>query len=89
MLNWSLTFLVLAIVAAVFGFGGIASGAVEIARVLFLLFLVMFVVSIRNRDWSRPFLRRQSSGRVCFPKPKFWASSIACRRERPGLRVSG
>jgi uncharacterized membrane protein YtjA (UPF0391 family) len=38
--------LVLAIVAAVFGFGGIASGAVEIARVLFLLFLVMFVVSM-------------------------------------------
>lgn len=55
MLSWELTFFVLALVAAVFGFGGIAAGAVEIGRILFFLFLVLFVVSlitggIRRRD---------------------------------------
>jgi len=46
MLRWSLTFFVVAIIAAVFGFGGIASGASEIARVLFFFFVVIFVVSL-------------------------------------------
>lgn len=46
MLRWSLTFFIVAIIAAVFGFGGIASGASEIARVLFFFFLVIFVVSL-------------------------------------------
>jgi uncharacterized membrane protein YtjA (UPF0391 family) len=44
LLRWALIFLVVALIAAVFGFGGIASGSVEIARVLFFLFLVVFVV---------------------------------------------
>ena len=46
MLNWSLTFFVLALVAAAFGFGGIASGAAGIAKILFFLFLVALVVSL-------------------------------------------
>ena len=46
MLNWALTFLVLALVAALFGFGGIAAGATSIAKVLFFLFVVLFVVSL-------------------------------------------
>lgn len=46
MLSWALTFFILAIVAAIFGFGGIAAGAQSIAQVLFLLFVVMFVVSL-------------------------------------------
>jgi uncharacterized membrane protein YtjA (UPF0391 family) len=46
MLNWAATFLVIAIVAAVFGFGGIAGGAVDIAKILFFLFLLGFVVSL-------------------------------------------
>ena len=46
MLSWAITFLILAIVAAVFGFGGIAAGAVGIAKVLFFLFLIAFVVSL-------------------------------------------
>jgi uncharacterized membrane protein YtjA (UPF0391 family) len=45
MLRLSLAFLVLALIAAVFGFGGIAAGATEIARVLFGLFLILFVIS--------------------------------------------
>jgi uncharacterized membrane protein YtjA (UPF0391 family) len=46
MLRWSLIFFIVAIVAAVFGFGGIAAGATEIARVLFFLFVVIFLVSL-------------------------------------------
>ncbi|HXO21624.1 MAG TPA: DUF1328 family protein [Thermoanaerobaculia bacterium] len=46
MLRWAVIFLAVALVAAVLGFGGIASGAAEIARVLFFLFLVVFVVSL-------------------------------------------
>jgi uncharacterized membrane protein YtjA (UPF0391 family) len=46
MLRWAAVFLVIAIIAAVFGFGGIASGSAEIAKVLFFLFLVIFLVSL-------------------------------------------
>lgn len=45
MLYWSLVFLVVALVAAVFGFSGIAAASAGIARVLFGLFLILFVVS--------------------------------------------
>jgi uncharacterized membrane protein YtjA (UPF0391 family) len=46
MLRWALAFFVIALVAAVFGFLGIAAAAVLIARVLFFVFLVLFVVSL-------------------------------------------
>ena len=46
MLSWALTFLVIAIIAAVFGFGGIASTAAGIAQILFVIFLALFLVSL-------------------------------------------
>ena len=46
MLRWSLGFFVFAIIAAVFGFGGIASGASEMARLLFFFFFVFFAISL-------------------------------------------
>lgn len=46
MLNWTITFLLIAILAAIFGFGGIASVATGVAKVLFFLFLALFVVSL-------------------------------------------
>ena len=46
MLRWALIFFIVAIIAAVFGFGGIAAGAVDIAKILFFLFLILFVVSL-------------------------------------------
>jgi uncharacterized membrane protein YtjA (UPF0391 family) len=46
MLRWSLLFLVIAIIAAVFGFGGIAMQASGIAQILFFIFLVLFVVQL-------------------------------------------
>lgn len=44
MLRWALIFLVVAIVAAIFGFGGIAAGATEIAKILFWIFIIIAVV---------------------------------------------
>ena len=46
MLHYAVVFLVIALIAALFGFGGIAAGAVEIAKILFFIFLVLFVVSL-------------------------------------------
>jgi uncharacterized membrane protein YtjA (UPF0391 family) len=46
MLYYAAVFFVVALIAAVFGFGGIAAGAVEIAKILFFVFLVLFVVSL-------------------------------------------
>lgn len=46
MLGYSITFLVIAIIAAVLGFGVIAGTAATIAKVLFFVFLVLFVVSL-------------------------------------------
>jgi uncharacterized membrane protein YtjA (UPF0391 family) len=46
MLSWAIAFFIIAIVAAVFGFGGIAAGAADIAKILFFLFLIAFLVSL-------------------------------------------
>jgi uncharacterized membrane protein YtjA (UPF0391 family) len=46
MLRYAVIFFVIAIIAGVFGFGGIAAGATEIAKVLFWLFIVIFLVSL-------------------------------------------
>lgn len=45
MLSWALTFLVLALIAALLGFGGVAAISVEIAKILFVVFLVLFIVA--------------------------------------------
>ena len=39
-------FLVIALIAALFGFTGIAAGAVEVAKILFFIFLLLFVASL-------------------------------------------
>ncbi len=46
MLSWTLTFLVVALIAGVLGFGVIAGTAAQIAKICFVLFLVFFVVSL-------------------------------------------
>jgi uncharacterized membrane protein YtjA (UPF0391 family) len=45
MLHYAVVFLVIALVAAIFGFGGIAAGAVGIAKILFFVFVIMAVVT--------------------------------------------
>jgi len=46
MLGWALTFLVIALIAALFGFGGIAGAAVEIAKIIFFVAIVLFLISV-------------------------------------------
>ena len=45
MLYYALVFFIIAIVAALFGFGGIAAGAVEIAKIIFFVAIVLFLIS--------------------------------------------
>lgn len=46
MLGWALTFLVVALLAGVLGFTSVAGAAIGIAKILFFVFLVLFVVSL-------------------------------------------
>lgn len=46
MLHYTVIFLMIAIIAAVFGFGGIAAGATEIAKVLFFVFIILTIISL-------------------------------------------
>jgi len=49
MLGWALTFLVVALIAALLGFGGIASASAGIAQIIFVIALVLFVVAMIAR----------------------------------------
>jgi uncharacterized membrane protein YtjA (UPF0391 family) len=45
MLGWVVTFLIIALIAGVLGFGGIAGASIEIAKIIFVIALVLFLVS--------------------------------------------
>lgn len=51
MLSWALTFLIIAMIAWTLGFGMLAGLAAEIAKILFVVFLILFLLS--------PFLERR------------------------------
>jgi uncharacterized membrane protein YtjA (UPF0391 family) len=46
MLRWSLIFLIISLIAAAMGYGGVASDAAEIAKILFFVFLTVFGVTL-------------------------------------------
>lgn len=46
MVHYAIVFLVIALIAAVFGFTGIAVASAGIAKILFFLFLVLFLISL-------------------------------------------
>lgn len=46
MLGYAITFLLVALLAGVLGFGVIAGTAATIAKVLFVIFLVLFIISL-------------------------------------------
>jgi uncharacterized membrane protein YtjA (UPF0391 family) len=46
MLSWAVAFFIVALVAAVFGFTGIAMGAAAVGKVLFFIFIVLFLLSL-------------------------------------------
>jgi uncharacterized membrane protein YtjA (UPF0391 family) len=59
MLGWALTFLIVALVAAVLGFGGIAGLSIEIAKIIFFVAIILFLISavvgiVRGRSPTMP-----------------------------------
>jgi uncharacterized membrane protein YtjA (UPF0391 family) len=59
MLSWAITFLVIALIAAVLGFGGIAGFAVEAAKIVFMVAIILFLISavvhiVRGRSPTVP-----------------------------------
>jgi uncharacterized membrane protein YtjA (UPF0391 family) len=59
MIGWAITFLIVALVAAILGFGGIVTFAVDIARIIFFVAIILFVMSavlalIRGRTPTMP-----------------------------------
>ena len=53
MLRWALVFLMVAIVAGIFGFAGVMVASAGIAKLLFYVFLVLFVISLAMSVISR------------------------------------
>ena len=45
MLSWVVTFLVIALIAGILGFGGIAGASIEIAKAIFFIAIIPFLVS--------------------------------------------
>jgi uncharacterized membrane protein YtjA (UPF0391 family) len=45
MLGWAVTFLIVALIAAVLGFGGIAIISVELAKIIFFVAIILFLIS--------------------------------------------
>jgi uncharacterized membrane protein YtjA (UPF0391 family) len=46
MLSWVVTFLVIALIAGILGFGGIAGASIEIAKIIFFIAVVLFLVAV-------------------------------------------
>jgi uncharacterized membrane protein YtjA (UPF0391 family) len=68
MLGWAVTFLIIALIAAVLGFGGIAAASAGIAKLLFFVFLVMcvicFIFGWRGREFHNRVGTPKSGYRV-------------------------
>ncbi len=45
MLSWVVTFLIVALIAGILGFGGVAGASIEIAKVIFFIAVVLFLIS--------------------------------------------
>lgn len=54
MLRWALGFFIVALIAAMLGFSGIAAASAGIAKLLFYLFLVLFLVTLVGHLLRRP-----------------------------------
>ena len=45
MLSWVVTFLIVALIAGILGFGGVAGASIEIAKIIFFVAILLFLVS--------------------------------------------
>jgi uncharacterized membrane protein YtjA (UPF0391 family) len=56
MIRWAIVFFVFALLAAAFGFGGLAGTAAYFARLLLFLFVVLFIISLLTHRFRKPVL---------------------------------
>ena len=70
LLRWALIFLLISLVAALFGFTGLSAATADIARILFYIFLVIFVVLLILGTWglARPLSRGWYPGVFHLPR---------------------
>jgi uncharacterized membrane protein YtjA (UPF0391 family) len=54
MLRWAILFLVIALIAALFGFGGVAAVGVDAAKILFFVFIVLAILSFIGGAFRAP-----------------------------------
>ena len=45
MFGWVVTFLIVALIAGILGFGGVAGASIEIAKIIFFIAVVLFLIS--------------------------------------------
>jgi uncharacterized membrane protein YtjA (UPF0391 family) len=45
MFSWVVTFLIIALIAGVLGFGGVAGASIEIAKAIFFIAIILFLIS--------------------------------------------
>ena len=85
MLHWSLVFLVIAIIAAILGFGGIAGAAVGVAKILFFVFVIICLCSIIGVTLIiQGFIKARASGSwVLIRLPSASLSSLSASSKRP------
>jgi uncharacterized membrane protein YtjA (UPF0391 family) len=57
MLSWVITFLIIALIAALLGFGGIAGAAVGVAKIIFFIAVILFLIALIT-GFSRGGFRR-------------------------------
>ena len=50
LLHWVVVFLIIAVVSGVFGFGGVAKESAWIAKILFLIFVILFAISFSQQQ---------------------------------------
>jgi uncharacterized membrane protein YtjA (UPF0391 family) len=91
MLNLAVTLLIIALIAAVLGFGGIAMASVELAKIVF--FCCDLAVPNRDNLWrpgrpaaralAGPFTSRNTPGRVALRagRPSLYLDRACARRE--------
>lgn len=46
MLRWAIAFLLIAVIAAAFGFGGVAGFSADVAKIVFMGFIILFVLAL-------------------------------------------
>jgi uncharacterized membrane protein YtjA (UPF0391 family) len=62
MLGWAAVFLMIALIAALFGFGGLAAASAGIAKLIFFVFIALFAVALVMEALRRLGTRRAGQG---------------------------